>query len=198
MITLPLPVLRRLPSYLLLLEEDRRLGRTHVSSTDWAGRLGATSIQVRKDLAWTGAVGVPKKGFPLECLEQKIRLCLGTDNRRDVFLVGQGPLGRGVADHPSLGRHGFTVVGTFDPARTPGPGDRFLAWEKFPELVRRMGVSVVLLAVESAHAQKTLERVAAAGISAVWNLTGRPLRAPEGVRLLEEDLGARLATLARG
>lgn len=198
MVTLPLPVLRRLPGYLILLEEDRRTGRCHVSSTDWAGRLGATPIQVRKDLAWTGAVGVPKKGFPLDTLEERIRACLGTDNRRDLFLVGSSDLGRGVASDPSLARHGFTVVGTFDPAARCVPGTcdkRALPWEKFAELVRRMGVSVALLAVEGSQAQKTADKVAAAGIRTIWNLTGRALKAPEGTVVLEEDLGARLAGL---
>lgn len=200
MIILPLPVLRRLPTYLLLLDEDRRQGRTHVSSTDWANRLGATPIQVRKDLASTGAVGIPKKGFPLGVLEQQIRTCLGRDNRRDVFLVGTGALGLGIAADPSLGRHGFTVVGTFDPAgRCQTTGEKpVLAWEKFPDLVRRMGVSVVLLAVEPAHAQRTAEKVVAAGISAIWNLTGRPITVPEGVSVFTDEPGARLAELVQG
>lgn len=200
MLVLPLPVLRRLPTYLLLLEDDKRKGSQFVSSTDWAVRLGATSIQVRKDLAATGAVGVPKKGFPLHCLEEKIRVCLGTDNRRDVFLIGLSALGRGVASHPTLGQHGFSIVGVFDPT-SRGPttwADKpALAWEKFPDLVRRMGVSVVLLAVESSQAQRITEKVVAAGVQTIWNLTGKNLKVPPGVSVLDEDLGARLATLIR-
>jgi len=197
MVTLPLPVLRRLPTYLLLLTEDRAAGRDYVSSTDWAGRLGATPIQVRKDLAWTGAVGTPKKGFAVTDLETKIRECLGTDARRDVFLVGTGALGRCLAGHPSLGRHGFSVVATFDPAGrcAAGADPSVLPWEKLPELARRMGISVAILAVEPSLAQKTAERLAAAGIRSLWNLTGQTLALPPAVAVLEEDWGARLATL---
>jgi len=199
LIVLPLPVLRRLPNYLLLIQEDRARGVTFVSSTDWARRLGATPIQVRKDLAWTGAVGVPKKGFALDALEQRIRESLGRDNRRDVFLVGCTPLGLGLLDAPSLGRHGFSIVGIFDPSSRcslPNADKRALAWEKLPELAVRMGVSLAILAVEAGHAQRVTDRLVGAGLTALWNLTGRTVQVPEGVTVVEEDFGARLAALA--
>jgi redox-sensing transcriptional repressor len=195
MIVLPLPVLRRLPTYLLLLEEDRRAGRHFVSSTEWAHRLGATPIQVRKDLSSTGAVGIPKRGFALDTLDQCIRTCLGKDNRRDVFLVGTSILGQGVASSPTLGAQGFSVVGVFDPVgrcSSLSCDHKQLAWDKFPDLVRRMGVSVVLLAVEAGHAQRITDKVVQAGITTVWNLTGRCVVAP-GITVVNEDFGSRLA-----
>jgi len=165
------------------------------ASTEWAHRLGATPIQVRKDLSSTGAVGIPKRGFALDTLDQCIRTCLGKDNRRDVFLVGTSILGQGVASSPTLGAQGFSVVGVFDPVgrcSSLSCDHKQLAWDKFPDLVRRMGVSVVLLAVEAGHAQRITDKVVQAGITTVWNLTGRCVVAP-GITVVNEDFGSRLA-----
>ena len=51
---IPLPSVRRFPSYLRILMQRRDAGERHISATELARELDLTPIQVRKDLASTG------------------------------------------------------------------------------------------------------------------------------------------------
>lgn len=61
-----LPTIKRLPSYLHIVEAAAKEGREFISGTVIAEELELEPIQVRKDLAITGIIGKPRIGFPVE------------------------------------------------------------------------------------------------------------------------------------
>ena len=67
-----LPTIKRLPSYLHVIEAAQREGREFISGTVIAEELELEPIQVRKDLAVTGIIGKPRIGFPVNELIQSI------------------------------------------------------------------------------------------------------------------------------
>ena len=58
-----LPTIKRLPSYLHVIESAAREGKEFISGTMIAEELELEPIQVRKDLAVTGIIGKPRVGF---------------------------------------------------------------------------------------------------------------------------------------
>jgi redox-sensing transcriptional repressor len=104
--SVPLPSVRRLPLYLTVLEEFEREGREWISTTDFSEVLYLKPIQVRKDLAHTGIIGKPKKGFKVDELIATINRFLGWNNLTDAFLVGAGALGSALLGYTGFKHHG--------------------------------------------------------------------------------------------
>ena len=63
---IPIPTVKRYPSYLRILGQARENGERYISATTLADELGLKSIQVRKDISATGIEGRPKVGFDIE------------------------------------------------------------------------------------------------------------------------------------
>ena len=110
----PLPSVRRLPTYLRLLNELQARGRDVVSCTHIADELGLVSVQVRKDLAVTGIVGKPKVGYQIPELIVAIETFLGWNNTKDAFLVGAGSLGAALLGYEGFKDFNLNVLAGFD------------------------------------------------------------------------------------
>ena len=91
---IPLPTLKRLPIYYQYLIRLAGEGAADISTATMARDLGLVSVQVRKDLQLTGAVGRPKTGYRVKELLEALTQTLGYDNKTEMFLVGAGSLGR--------------------------------------------------------------------------------------------------------
>lgn len=201
---IPLSTLKRLPLYLRIVQDRTAAGEEWVSSEYLSQRLGLGSIQIRKDLSSVGIVGSPRRGFPAVVARERLSELLGTGNRSDVFLVGAGPLGEAVFADRGIHRHGFKIVAVFDsdPAlvgtRMGGPEDRkeVLPLSKLTGLVKRMAISIAVLAVESSAAQECADLLVSAGISGVLDLSGLPAVFPPTVAVSRTDFGAELASLS--
>jgi redox-sensing transcriptional repressor len=200
-VSLPLPTLKRLPLYLQLLKERSAQGGEWLSSETIARRLGLTAIQVRKDLALTGAPASPKHGFRVEEAAALIGGLLGADNLADVFLIGAGPRGEAACEDASLGRRGFKIVAVFDPSPKRETelvcGIKVLPIAAMPDLARRMGVRIALLAVRESSYPGCVDLAAEAGIRGIINLSDESIEGGEEIVVLQEDLGFQLATLSR-
>jgi redox-sensing transcriptional repressor len=209
---IPLSTLKRLPLYLRIVRDRADAGEEWVSSEFLAQRLGLGSIQIRKDLSSVGIVGSPRRGFPAAVARERLSELLGTGNRSDVFLVGAGPLGEAVLADRGIARHGFRIVAVFDPdpslvgARLGGvQGGRLgssedrkevLPLAKLAGLVKRMAISIAVLAVEASAAQECADLLVSSGISGVLDLTGLPAVFPASVAVARTDFGADLASLS--
>jgi redox-sensing transcriptional repressor len=194
----PLPTLRRLPLYLRLFEQKATSGELWLSSEAMARELGFGAIQVRKDLGAVGALGSPKRGFPVGETSLLLGRFLGADDCSETFMVGTGPLARAVLADEGIGRRGFRIVAIFEP--DPGaqhPEDRrYQPLDKLPELALRMGTRLAILAVEPRWAGEAAATIARAGIGGVLDLTGTALSFPPGIAVVRESFSAGLSALA--
>lgn len=198
--SVPLPSVRRLPTYLRLLYGLKARGREVVSCTYIAEDLGLVSVQVRKDLALTGIVGRPKVGYPVAELIDAIERFLGWKNTSDAFLVGVGGLGSALLGYDGFKEYHLNVLAGFDidPAKidTKIHGKEIFALDKLPDLVRRMHVLVGILTVPAAAAQDAANVMVRAGIRAIWNYTPVKLQVPDSVIVEDVKLAASLAVLS--
>ena len=99
---LPLPTIRRYPIYLRCIKEMIAAGELHISSAVVAERLGLDPVLTRKDLAMSGVIGKPRRGYPAQELQDAINHALGWHSTTDAILVGVGSLGNAL-----LGYSGF-------------------------------------------------------------------------------------------
>lgn len=199
-ISVPLPSVRRLPLYLTVLEEFEREGREWVSTTDFSEVLFLKPIQVRKDLAHTGIIGKPKKGFKVDELIKTIYNFLGWNNLTEAFLIGAGALGSALLGYSGFQRHGLDIVAAFDVS--PGVigksihGKEVLSMDSLPDLARRMQVKLGIITVPSDRAQDAADRMVEAGITGIWNFSPIKLHVPENVVVQREDISSGLAVLS--
>jgi len=194
------PSIRRLPSYLTIIRQAKADGASFISGTVIAQELNVEPIQVRKDLAITGIIGKPKKGYPIDELITAIEHFLGWDTKRDAILVGAGNLGSALLGYPEFRHHGLNVLAVFDsdPARIGMRihGVEVFSAEAMTEKIRQSSVKLAILTVPSSQAQKTAETLVEAGIEAIWNFTNTKLKVDERIMVQREDLSSGYALLS--
>jgi len=193
------PSIRRLPSYLHIIRQSKDEGNDYISGTVIAQELHLEPIQVRKDLAITGIVGKPKKGYPVVALIAAIEHFLGWDEVQAAILVGAGNLGTALTGYPEFQYHGMHICAAFDqdPSKIGQSihGVPIFSLETLPIQVKNLDAHIAILTVPSAHAQEVADKLVAAGITAIWNFTNVKLKVPDSVIVQKEDLTSGYAML---
>ncbi len=194
------PSIRRLPSYLHIIRAFQRTSEPYISGTWIANELNLEPIQVRKDLAITGIVGRPKKGYPVEQLISAIEHYLAWDVEQKAIIVGAGNLGSALTGYQEFRNHGLHVVAAFDNDSSKTGKSihqvQIFPMEKLREIVEKMNITLAILTVPSPYAQSSCDAIVAAGISAIWNFTNVKLKVPEDVLVQREDLSSGYAILS--
>jgi redox-sensing transcriptional repressor len=194
------PSVRRLPSYLHIIRQAERGRDFYISGTVIAQELNLEPIQVRKDLAITGIVGKPKKGYPVDELIKAIERYLGWDQNHDAVLVGAGNLGSALMGYQEFQRHGLRMVAAFDTdpqkvgSRVHGVPVR--AMEDLEAGIKEIKAEIAILTVPSPFAQTTAETLVRAGITSIWNFTNTKLKVPDDIIVQREDLSSGYALLS--
>ncbi len=193
------PSIRRLPSYLHIIRQSREEGHEYISGTIIAQELRLEPIQVRKDLAITGIVGKPKKGYPVVALMAAIEHFLGWDEIQQAVLIGAGNLGTALAGYQEFQYHGLHICAAFDRDQskigTTIHGVPVLSLETLPLQIKNLKASIAILTVPSATAQEIADQLVEAGITAIWNFTNVKLKVPEHIVVQKEDLTSGYAML---
>ena len=197
---LPEPVVRRLPRYLIDVQELHASGVTWVSSIELGRALGLTSSTVRQDLSHLDLEGVSKRGYEIEKLMSALVRELGTNRTYRVVIVGAGFLGSAIALHADLGRYGFQVCALMDvnPEILGASIGRLQIqpMSMLPQIVEREKIDIGIIAVPAAEAQSVADELVAAGVGALLNLALAQLKVPETIQVVDERIVVRLQELA--
>ena len=197
---IPLPSIRRFPSYLRILMQKKDAGDRDISATLLAHELGLTAIQVRKDLASTGVEGKPKVGFSIEELIVAITHSLGWDNAAEALIIGAGNLGSALAAYNGFSAYGLSIAAIFD--KDQGKiGKRIghltvLPVDTVNQYIKSHRVTIAVLAVPANQAQAAADMLVKCGIRGIWNFAPVNLRVPEDVVMQRTDLAASFAVLS--
>jgi len=193
------PSIRRLPSYLTIIRNAKKQELEYISGTVIAQELHLEPIQVRKDLAITGIVGKPKKGYPVTALIAAIEHFLGWDEIQQAVLIGAGNLGTALSGYPEFQFHGLHICAAFDkdPAKigTSIHGVPIFSLETLDNNIKNLKVQIAILTVPSVTAQQIADQLVDAGITAIWNFTNVKLKVPDTVLVQREDLTSGYAML---
>lgn len=194
------PTIKRLPSYLHVIENAKREGKEYISGTVIAEELDLEPIQVRKDLAITGVVGKPRIGFPVDRLIEAIYQFLQWDQRHRAVIVGAGNLGTALMGYAEFPNRGLHIVAAFDLDKekigTTIHGATVHPLGQMSELLEELNVDIAILTVPSQHAQAVADLLVKAGVGAIWNFTNVKLKVPGHVIVQKEDLSSGYAVLS--
>lgn len=197
---LPEPVLRRLPRYLIDVQELQASGATWVSSVELGTALGLTSSTVRQDLSHLDLEGVSKRGYEIEKLMRALTRALGTDKKYRVVVIGAGFLGSAIALHGDLTRNGFKVSALMDvdPEIIGTRVGKLLirSMNALPQVVREEQIDIAIIAVPASEAQRVADELIATGITALLNLALVQLKVPDDVLVVDERIVVSLQELA--
>lgn len=191
---------KRLPAYLQMLRVLQGEGHEYVSGTVLATTHSLEPVIVRKDLALTGAVGIPRRGFRVAELIAAIERFVGWDNQTKAVLVGVGNLGTALLGYQGFENLGLRIAGAFDGDLTKVgrwiQGRKVQRMSQLASFVKRGGIRLGVLTVPAAAAQETADLMIRAGIRGIWNFSPARLEVPEGVVTQKEDLAEGLAVLS--
>lgn len=201
MVKISTKTLQRLPKYLNYLKKCSNRGVEFISASQISRDLRIQHTQVRKDIAITGAQGIPKVGHEVEVLITSIKKFLGWDNLNNAFLIGMGNLGRAICGYEGFKNVGIDTVAAFD-IDPEIIGKRIsntivLDIDKFIDLANRMHVQIAILTVPVAIAQEMADMCVASGIHAIWNFCPISLKVPESVIVENMDIYSSLGILSR-
>ena len=201
LVSIPEPTLRRLPIYYKFLKMKFNEQDQYVSTTTIAEGLGLKSIQVRKDLQVTGAVGKPKIGYHIETVISAIENCLGYNNVKDTLLVGTGHLGLALLGYQGFEEYGLNIVAGFDtdPQKIgeKHEGKWIYDLTEFSKLAQRLKIQIGIITTPVNVAQKVCDLMVESGIKAIWNFAPVHLKVPDNVIVQNENMTSSLAVLSK-
>ena len=196
---LPEPTLRRLPWYLAYVSMLRQDGVENVSSRRLAQDLAVDASQIAKDLSFINIKGKTRIGYDVVELEEALQQFLGFGQRHNAVMAGAGSLGAALMRDSGLHCYGLNIVAGIDTdASKVGrdiDGIPVFAPDDLPDLVRRLNVSIGVIAVPVEDAQAVADELMAAGIKALWNFTPRRIRVAEGVVVANTSIYSHLAVM---
>lgn len=191
---------RRLAIYLRFLEEFQQQGRDTISSDALAGRAGTTSAQVRKDLSFFGSFGKRGLGYDVDALARRLREILGLGHRYRVIIVGAGRLAGALVQYAGFSARGFEIVAVVDrdPAKIGHPSGDLMVEDvaNLEQIIDRERVEIAILVTPADPAQALVDRLVAAGVTAILNFAPVQLHVPEGVDVKNVNLAVELETLS--
>lgn len=193
---------RRLAMYLRFLEEFDIQGQDTVSSDALARRAGTTSAQVRKDLSFFGSFGKRGLGYDVQALAERLREILGLVRRYRVILIGAGRLAGALATFSGFGDRGFDIVAVVDqdPLKIGTHWGALTVQDvkRLEAVVDEEAVDIAILVTPGEPAQQLVDRLVAAGVTAILSFAPVQLNLPEGVDVKYVNLAIELETLAYG
>lgn len=194
-------VLERLMRYSRFLAELTADGPVDtVTSAQIAEALEIDPTQVRKDLGAIGLQGMGRVGYEVCDVCRAIRATLGFDEEHKAVLVGAGHLGSALLAYSGFARYGLRIVAAFDSdERRVGKKIASVSVRPTKELttfIKRRKIRLAILTTPAEVSQKLADRVASAGVKAIWNFTPTQLTAPEGILVRSEHISMGLSQIA--
>ena len=198
--SIPIPTIKRFPSYLRILNQAKDAGKKYISATNLAEELGLNPIQVRKDISSTGIEGKPKIGFDIDELIHYITHVLGWDNTTDALIVGAGNLGSAIARYDGFASYGLKIVAIFDKSTekigTSVGSFTVKSMESLNRFIMENRISIAVITVPAIQAQAVCDLLVKCGIRGIWNFAPKDLKVPESVVVQRTDLATSFAVLS--
>ena len=194
--SIPDIVIGRLPLYLRALRRLQHEGDAVTSSQELGDRLAISSAQIRKDLSHFGGFGKQGTGYRVQFLIERLEAVLKVNDEWMVVVVGAGNLGIAISHYRGFQDRGFRIAHLFDVSpRIIGRRVGEFVVEPvsaMPDIIRREGIKIAMLAVPAENAQDVVDTLVAAGVQAILNYAPITVNAPPQVQIQHIDPVTRL------
>jgi redox-sensing transcriptional repressor len=188
-LSVPAAVIRRLPHYHRYLGELLAQGTSRISSLALAGLMGVTASQIRQDLNCFGSFGQQGYGYNVEYLYTQISELLGVNEGYQAIIVGAGNLGRALVSSHMFERRGVTRLAMFDVAEElvgqSFSGVPVYHIDSLEEFCKSNRVEIGVLTTPKDAAEEIAHRLAAAGVSGIWNFSNMALKSDDPDVIIE-------------
>lgn len=196
---IPIISLQRLPIYLNYLK-TLPSSEQNVSSGVIAKALNFGEVLVRKDLAFTAAVGKPRSGYVKEQLIAAIEDYLCCNCKRYAVVVGVGALGRALLGYEGFANYGIEVAYAFDnnKEKIGSTVANKVVWDiaDIKSKLKGQNAELAIICVPAASAQVVADALIDCGIKAILNFAPININSPASVTIRHIDLAANLAILS--
>jgi redox-sensing transcriptional repressor len=112
-----------------------------------------------------------------------------------------GHLGSALLGYQGFRDYGLNIIAAFDsdPSKvgTEVHGTKVLHVDKLPNMIKRMGIKIGVLAVPGQAAQELADTMVKAGIAAIWNFSPTKIAAPPDIIIQHENLASSLVVLSK-
>ncbi|MFO7896041.1 MAG: redox-sensing transcriptional repressor Rex [Candidatus Cloacimonadales bacterium] len=193
--------IRRLPTYYRHIIKMDRQGIEFTSARILSELTGVHKTQIRKDIALTGLVGVPRRGHNVKSLIKAIAEYLNWNDISSAFIVGAGNLGKALLNYDNFEASGMKIVAAFDTSVNEiGKeinGKEILPMDKFMDLTERLHINIGIITTPAEVAQPVADLMVQAGIKGIWNFTYTQLKVPEHIVVETVDLYRGLGVLSK-
>ena len=159
---IPVISLQRLPIYLNYLK-SLPAERTYVSSGLIAEALCMGEVLVRKDLAYTSAVGRPRVGYVTKELISALEDFLCCNGSRRAVIAGAGALGKAILGYGGFKNYGIEIVAAFD--SNPSKVGKDIAGRPVYNIadaenaLKELNAELAVLCVPAAYAQEVADLI---------------------------------------
>jgi redox-sensing transcriptional repressor len=189
----------RLPLYYRLCEQLLGEGEATILVKDLASAIGIEVDQLLQDFVVLGLDPGKEGKVTIAQVHDVAEHLLGLRPVNTAVLVGMGRLGSAIASYEGFGPFGMRIVAVFDhdPKKIGHfvGGHRILPMEQLEDVLAIFQIQLAVLTVAPESAQDVANRLARAGVQAIWNFAPVQLDLPEEVVVRNEDLAAALAQL---
>lgn len=197
---IPRPTIKRLATYVQVLENFASENITMISSNPLADASGVNGSQVRKDLAYFGEFGVRGVGYNVKALIMAITEALGVNREWRMAMVGVGNLGRAILNHAEFQARGFNIVAIFDcdPFKIGETmhGLEVLCTDELPRAAADLNIEMGIITTPPERAQRAAQHLVDAGINSILNFAPARVRVPDNVHVEYVDFFHHLYLLA--
>jgi redox-sensing transcriptional repressor len=195
-------VLERLMRYYRFLSEPTARKPTQtVTSAQIAQAEDVDPTQVRKDFRAIGLLGMGHVGFDVCEVCRAIRVALGFDQQYEAVLIGAGHLGTALLAYKGFAKYGLRIVAAFDddPSKIDGviAGCTIKPTSAMTAFIQQRQIPLAILTTPAEVSQELADRLASAGVKAIWNFTPARLTAPAGVLVRNEHISIGLSEIAQ-
>jgi redox-sensing transcriptional repressor len=162
-------------------------GHSVTSSQELATKLGISSAQIRKDLSQFGEFGKQGMGYDVLFLRDQLRTILQADRVWDMVLVGAGDLGHAIIHYGGFEGSHFRVACVYDD--NPQKIGRRLGKLEICDAatlvdgIQEKGIKVAIVAVPASAAQRVVDELVRAGITAILDYAPITVKVPPGVHV---------------
>jgi len=191
----------RLAVYLRFLEDyiKEKGPQATINSEALAKFLDINPHQIRKDLSYFGKFGERGVGYRVKELIDTISRILGLQRPWNLCLCGLGNLGSALLAYNGFRQMHLTIVAIFDndPEKigTKIRGVAVSSPRQIPGLVKKLNITIAIIAVPQAVAQGIADALLRAGVRAILNFAPVKLTMPPHVKLRNADFSAELVHL---
>jgi len=188
----------RLLQYRSCLTKFQELGFETIYSYNLGMHIGVSAEQIRKDFSKFNIRGNKKAGYNIEKLITAINKIFNKTSPQNILLIGYGNLGQSLIKYKGFSRSMFYIkaIIDIDPSKhkrkTTVP---VFPPEKAPEIIKKNGIKIGIIAVPDIVAQEICNMIVKAGIKGILNFSSLVLKAPEDVQINNINLGNELEAI---